>query len=198
VRPRQFSDEELYAVARRCFLEHGPGVSTATIAAELGVSPPALFRRVGTKEELLRRSLAMGLRPTWIETLERGPDERPVAEQLVAIGHEILAFFTDLMPALATMRAAGILPHEIFQHLPEPPPLRAARAFTKWFAALHEQGRVRAPNAEAIAIAFLGCIQGRTFCRHAVGIDYPEGGPTFIEDVVEAFMHGITPQEDNP
>lgn len=196
MRPRQFTDEELYAVARRVFLEHGPGVSTAVIAAELGVSSPALFRRVGTKEELLLRAMTQGLPPPWIERVVAGPDERPVREQLLDVAHEVDAFFTRMMPAFSTLRAAGICPQDLLDHFDEPPPVRAIRALTGWFQRLHERGRVRAPNPEAVAIAFLGSMHARSMFRHILGDVAPTGGPDYLRDVVDMLLQGISIQEE--
>lgn len=196
MRPRQFTDEELYAVARRVFLEHGPGVSTAVIAAELGVSPPALFRRVGTKEELLFRAMTQGLPPPWIEKVAEGPDERPVREQLLDVAHEVDAFFTRMMPAFSTLRAAGICPEDMTKHFDVPPPVRAVRALTAWFRRLHEGGHVRARNPEAVAIAFLGTMHARSMFRHILGDVAPTGGPDYLQDVVDMLLQGIGVQEE--
>ena len=57
MRPRSFTDDELLDTARRVFLEHGAGASTEQIAQQLGVSQAALFKRIGTKQELMVRSL---------------------------------------------------------------------------------------------------------------------------------------------
>ena len=57
VRPRQFTDEQILASARKSLLEHGPGVSTAKIAKAVGMSQAALFKRFGSKEDLLIAAL---------------------------------------------------------------------------------------------------------------------------------------------
>src|SRR5579864_4634496 len=49
-RPREITDEQIVAAARRCFLERGAGVSAGEIAQELGVSHTTLFNRFGSKE----------------------------------------------------------------------------------------------------------------------------------------------------
>ena len=77
VRPRLFSDAEILQVARRCFLEHGPAVSTTVIASEVGLSQAALFKRFGTKQNLMLLALPlmalMGLAcmVTWLNDRRR-------------------------------------------------------------------------------------------------------------------------------
>jgi AcrR family transcriptional regulator len=177
-------------VARRCFLEHGPNVSTAAIAAELGVSPPALFRRVKTKEELLRRALQLPVYPPWIEHIERGPDGRPIAEQLLALATEIDDFFSKMAPALATLRASGVRVEDMFAQFEEPPPIRAVRVLGRWF----EAAAAREVDIDfgALAIAFLGTMQARHMSRHLLGKAFPDGGPRYLETVVSVFARALT------
>ena len=176
--------------ARRCFLEHGPNVSTATIAAELGVSPPALFRRVKTKEELLRRALTLPVYPPWIERLDRGPDDRPIAEQLRELLQEMDAFFNTMAPALATLRASGVCAAEMFANFEEPPPVRAVKALMAWFEAAAAPGVQL--DLQATAIAFMGTMQARHMSRHLLGDAYPDGGPQYLETIVTIFARALT------
>jgi AcrR family transcriptional regulator len=194
MRPRQFSDEALMEVARRCFLEHGPNVSTKTIAAQLGVSPPALFRRVGSKGELMRRALAIPNPPAWVLRLEAGPTDAPVHDQLLSLGRDISAFFVKMMPAIATLRAAGISPTDVFRDVEVPPPIRAARAFAAWFQTLADQGRIEVADPEATGVAFLGALQSRHMAQHLLGNMYPDGGPHFVERTCDVFARGIAPR----
>lgn len=199
MRPRQFTDEEMVQTARRCFLEHGPGVSTTTIAAELGVSSAALFRRVGNKRALMIRALAPPETPPFVATLARGPDERPVGEQLEAIALEIDAFFRELFPLIAVIRAAGLDPPALLEHMDEPPPAKAVRSLTAWFSALVEQGRIRNVVPASAAMSFIGGLQGRHFLRFACGASLPPPDPEFPRTHARIFFRGLVPEsEANP
>ena len=55
------------------------------IAEDLGVTAPALFRRFGSRNDLLTAALRPEERPPFIADLELGPDRRPVETQLVEI-----------------------------------------------------------------------------------------------------------------
>ncbi|MBL4684664.1 MAG: TetR/AcrR family transcriptional regulator [Nannocystaceae bacterium] len=191
MRPRQFTDEEMIREARRCFLEHGPGVAMSVIAEQLSVSPAALFRRVGSKRELLIRALSPSSLPPFIETLRRGPDARPVSEQIEAIALEIDGFFEGLLPVVSVMRVAGIDPHELFEKFEEPPPALSVRALAAWFATLADQGRVRIDKPFAAAMAFIGGLQGRHFLRHACGAALPPAEPDAAMAFARIFSRGI-------
>ncbi len=192
MRPRQFTDKELIAAARAMFLEHGPSVSGARIASELGISSAALFKRVGTKQELLRRALIGGDVPPFLPILENTPpDDRPVAEQLLEHDARIDAFFAKAMPAIAMLKAAGLCPHDVFSDQATPPPVRAVQALTKWFETLVEQGRVTVESPQALAIAILGSLQARYAIRSFLGDAYPDGGPNYTRLLVDTLLRGI-------
>ena len=56
-RPRTVSDDVILEAARAVFLEQGPGASTQSIADRLSVSQAALFKRFGTKRDLMIAAL---------------------------------------------------------------------------------------------------------------------------------------------
>ena len=196
MRPRQFTDEEMVQTARRCFLEHGPGVSTNAIAAELGVSSAALFRRVGNKRTLMLRALMPPSVPPFVETLARGPDERPVGEQLEAIAVQIDTFFVELFPLFAVLRAAGLHPQDLLEHMDEPPPAKAVRGLAAWLATLIEQGRIRDVVPSSAAMSFIGGLQGRHFLRFACGQSLPPLDPDFPRTHARIFYRGLAPDSE--
>ena len=57
MRPKIKTDEQLLAAARSAFIEFGGAVSTTVIAENAGVSQATLFKRFGTKEQLMKRAL---------------------------------------------------------------------------------------------------------------------------------------------
>lgn len=193
MRPRQFSDLELLQTARRCFLEHGPGVSTGVIAEELGVSQAALFKRFKTKEALMREALAPGDRPPWIDEVEAGPDARPVPVQLREVVERIDSYFSQMLPCIAVLRAAGLRPADVLREREVPPPVLAHRALTGWFRRLHEQGRARIPQPQATAMAFLGAMHARHMLGHVLGSQAPTLEPDFPQILVDLLWNGIAP-----
>lgn len=198
MRPRQFTDDELIETARRCFLEHGPGVSTSAIAEELGVSQAALFKRFKTKQALMLEALAPSAQPAWIAEVEVGPDDGPVPEQLRRVVARIDAFFEQMLPGISMLRAAGIDREVMLSHHDVSPPVRAHRALTGWFRRLHEQGRARVPNPQSTAMAFLGAIQARHMLCHVLGEHAPKTEPDFLQNLVDVFWAGVAPMPDPP
>jgi AcrR family transcriptional regulator len=196
VRPRQFTDDEVLEIARRCFLEHGPRVSTSVIAGELGVSQAALFKRFKTKQALMIRALAPTSRPRWIDQVEAGPDERPVVEQLREALEGINAFFEQLLPCITVLRTAGVEPECMMREFEVPPPTLAHRTLTAWFQRVHEAGRAHVPHPQSTAMAFLGAIHARHMLRHVLGEHAPQAEPEFLDNLVEVFWTGIDPSHE--
>ena len=170
-------------------------MATSLIAAELGVSQAALFKRIGTKRELMLRALAPPAKPTWIAAVEHGPDDRPVGEQLRELIGNIDTFFTTLMPCIAVLGSAHIDPHEMFKHYPEPPPVRAHRVVTAWFSALHDSGRAQIPCPMSAATAMLSAIQGRHMMRHMLGEAAPPCAHDYLEQLETLVGRGIASLE---
>lgn len=192
MRPKTFTDQQLLDVACPLFLEHGPGVTTARIAEELGVSQAAIFKRFATKEALMVRSLLPTEVPPWILVVEAGPDERPVPEQLRAIVREVDKFFARTIPAISVLRAAAICQKTVFDAFPGgPPPVRAHAAFVTFLTTLHDKGRIVAPHPKALASAFLGAVHGRHSLQHCLGALAPDSGDNYAEHLVDIFWAGI-------
>jgi AcrR family transcriptional regulator len=195
-RPRQVSDQQILASARAAFLRDGPGVSTTVIADDLGVSQAALFKRFGTKEQLLRRSMAPES-PDWAAVLGDGPDERPIPAQLQVLGRTVSEFYERLVPCMATLRSAGVSPHELFADEEVPPPVRGVRAVAAWLAVAGEQGRVRDLDVDSFAMAFLGALQSRAFLRHVSGRPGPGADAgKYVDQLVDLLWRGIAPENE--
>ncbi len=193
-RPRQVSDEQILESARAAFLQHGPGVSTTVIADDLGVSQAALFKRFGTKEQLMRRSMAPQP-PDWREVLGQGPDERSVPDQLRALGRTVSDFYERMVPCMATLRSAGVSPHELLDDDDVPPPIRGVRAVAAWMDVARAQGRIRDLDPGSFATAFLGALQSRAFLRHLSGDREPGGDAgQYVDQLVDLLWRGVAPE----
>ena len=194
-RPRSVSDEQILAAARGCFLEHGPGVSTTVIAQRLGLSQAALFKRFGTKDELLRAAMTPerdaldGL----LARLERGPDERAIPMQLLELGRLLRSCFEQVLPRIAVLKAAGLSPHPPWKQ-DDPPPLVVQRAVARWLRRAADAGRLRVDNPEVAAHALLGALHFQSFLAFtAGGRSLPAGDDPQVCQLVELMWHGLDP-----
>lgn len=185
----------MLAAARRCFLEHGAACPTSVIADTLGVSSAALFRRVGNKKELMLRALTPAMPPTFVQTLEAGPDDRPVLEQLTELARQADEFFTSVSPFINVLRSAGMGPEDLFASMDEPPPVRALRAMKSFLSELAEGGRIEVPDLDAAAMAFMGGMHSCHFMQHACGDGHAHGGDRYPEAFASLFFKSVRPDE---
>lgn len=197
-RPRKVSDEQILESARRCFLEHGPSVSTTVIAERLGVSQAALFKRFKTKEDLLIASLMPTQREPWMQRLVDGPEPGDISRQLVEIGTEQMLFFQRLIPALTMLRASDIDHKAVFAKFEIPPPLRGYMILKEWLKRAKAQGRIRAESPENLAYMILGALQVRPFYSHLTGeLMEKKDVEAYVCDVVATLWKSIAPDPND-
>lgn len=164
-RPRSVSDEQILEVSKRCFLKHGPSVSTQVIADELGISQPALFRRFGTKEELLMAALGPKV-PPFIEDIEAGPTAEAFEPQLRSLLKSIGDFFWEMIPCISVLRSAGIHSFDQMLHHEDPPPIRTHKSLIAWLTRARALGHIEIEDFDIVATMMLGSLQMRPFLDH--------------------------------
>jgi len=94
-RPKTISDEDILAVARRCFQEHGHSMSTRDIAKEIGISQ---YQRFGGKEQMFLRAMIPEA-PDLSALLDRPPGVSARA-YLQVLTRRLIKHFEVLMPAV--------------------------------------------------------------------------------------------------
>jgi len=195
-RPRQVTDEQILAAARRCFLSDGPGVPTSAIAEELGISQAALFKRFGTKQRLIVRACCLESVPDWITGLDIPPEaDRPIRPQLVAIGMLLVDFMRQLAPRLAVLKANGIDPREMLKEFDVPPPVLGHRSLSRWLRMAVANGQLRECDADTVAFQLMGAIHGRTMLDQFVGEHLPAMDPeTYVTEIVGVMLDGLMPE----
>lgn len=194
-RPRSVSDEEMLSAARHVFLEHGGSASTAVIAERIGVSQAALFKRFGTKKDLMLAALAPPDVPPFVPRLAVGPEiGRPVPEQLVEIATEVLAFLREMVPAMMVLSTCGLDPKALIANYPVPPPLMAQKAMGSWMARAIDLGLIRDADPATLALTLLGSLHIRVFLSTLIRQPLTdEGARAHAELVVDALWQGLSP-----
>ncbi len=196
-RPRKVSDEQILVAARKCFLEHGPSVSTTVIAEKLGVSQAALFKRFKTKEELMLACLVPTRREPWMERLLEGPEPGDLLPQLIEIGTDQLLFFQRLIPALTMLRASDIDHKAAFAKYDVPPPLRGHMILSAWLQRAVERGQLRKIDPDQVAFMLLGSLQVRPFFSHISGGTLSKKEiRSYVEGVLSIMWVAISPLSD--
>lgn len=192
-RPKEVTDEQIVAAARRCFLERGAGVSANEIARELGVSHTTLFNRFGSKERLMMAALGPPGKVAWLAALDAGPDDRPIREQLVEHGKVIAAYFQELHAGLSMLQAAGIkVGKRTRGGRGESPAVQALRAVASWLQRAQSQGRMAKCDVETLASTILGALHGWALTARLCGLSTtPAASARHVERFIDLLWNGI-------
>lgn len=192
-RPKEVPDAEILAVARRCLLERGAAVSAVEIGRAVGVSHTTLFNRFGSKEGLMRAALGPPAAVPWVDELARGPDDRPLKEQLLALATAMSTYFQALHEGMALLRAAGVGPSPA-DHAGDSPPERAYRALVAWLGRARDQGRLRPCDVDQLAATLLGALQGWSFTVHACGRPTDDAAnDRYVRGLIDLLWDGVAP-----
>ena len=113
MRPKKVSDEDILQIVRRCLVEQGATVSTQFIAEQSGVSQATLFKRFGSKSNLLQTAILLPSKSFHESTellnlLCAGPTDTPVREQITQLCLRLLKFFDEVLPSFAGLHASGL------------------------------------------------------------------------------------------
>ena len=196
VRPRQISTKKILEVACQCFLEHGVGVSTQVIADRLGVSQPALFKRFGTKKELILAALAPPAQLSVTKWIDAGPREGELEPQLEELFHRLWGVLKEIFPRILLLHQFKTNIEEFHGRYKVLPIVHLLVSVAGWFRRASELGLVRADgNPEIWAQSCLGTLQGRGFARLLARVDFgPDDDDEYIKSVVDVFIQGMKPE----
>lgn len=195
MRPQTISDEKILAVARKIFLENGPQASVDMIAKELEISQPALFKRFGTKRNLMVCAMRAPKKIDWFDKIDKGPDDRPFVEQLKDITELIAAFLKTVQPVIQFIQMTDISPMELMAENDVPPPVKGIKRLTSWLERCYEKGLIRKVNFKQAAIGIMGTIQFNAFAKTFLrSFDIKKeiiNGEEFIDDLPDLIWNGL-------
>ena len=195
MRHKSMSDEELLSIARQVILEHGTSVSVQKIADAAGLSQPALFKRFGTKKNIIQEAFKNPKIPKWITLVEKGiSKEAPLDLQLLEITKSIVTFFNDLNPIIRVMKSSGISHLDLLSNGEEESlPAKGVRLLSEWFERCHNKGLIKEVNYRVVASSLLGMVQVETFLtlldsKGNGKLNIDEG---YLRDCVDIILNGI-------
>ena len=196
MRPKKISDQDILDVVRTCLIEQGGTVSTQYIADQLGVSQATLFKRFGSKSNLLKTAILLPPKAKkareMMERLKAGPTDEPVRFQMERLCLQMLRFYDDVLPCFANLHASGF---RFDTSLPEDaPPILARKNLTRWVHTLQKQGRIRDDvHPESIALTLLGTMQHRPLRVHLMRDNQlTQTDEEYVASIVEVLWQGLT------
>jgi AcrR family transcriptional regulator len=193
-RPRQVTSEAILEAARACAVERGPNVSLEVIAERVGVTPPALLKRFGSREAMMIAALCTTEEPAWVKNLAAGPDERPLEEQLLGLFSRILDYFSSEAARMSTLCESRLPLGRIFDAEHLPPPVQNTWAIARWLDEARARGLVRAEDFETAALGMLGALHARAFLKHFFRRSYWRGSrKEYVEGLANLYARALAP-----
>ena len=193
-RPRQVTSEAILDAARTCAVERGPNVSLEVIAERLGVTPPALLKRFGSREAMMIAALRTAEVPSWVENLGSGPGDEPLEEQLAALFTGILDYFSSEAARMSALCESRIPFHRIYDGERPPPPVQHTWALAGWLDRARARGLVDREDFEMVAIGMLGALHARAFLKHFFGRSFWRGSRgDYVKGLANLYARALAP-----
>ena len=188
-RRKTISDEELLAVARSVFREHGHTATTREVARQAGISEGILYQRFGSKEHLFFAAM-IPRQPDFEALLGPHPPEEPARTFFGHVLVRMATYFADVIPlALQVITHPSGLSAGI-EHAQ--PGLRetyvALVSRLEWF---ESQGQLRASTAARAAQLLMSLAHDWALVHAAHGGGGP--GTDDLEEMAEIVWRGVAP-----
>lgn len=191
-RPEQIANEDILAAARELFQLRGYHATTADIAERAGCSEATIFRRFPSKAKLFVAALGLPERPPWFDRVLPRVGADDLTEAFTQLADDILDFFEELIPRMIVMKASLHDPARLFKHLPERPPVVAITLVTRYLEAERRAGRIRTPDPEVVARAFLGALHHFAFLEFmGMNDELPMPRRTYVRVLVDHTLRGL-------
>jgi len=200
-RPSHIETDKILEVARKLFMEIGPGVTTAEIAREMGISEGSIFKRFPTKQSLMLAALGVvDPQPLLSEQLDRLVGQGELKENLVLILIQLVSFIRQLIPRLMLAWSSKEVMSTHLDQLKggDSPPRRVLDALAKYLEQEMHLGRLRRTDPEVAARIFLGTTWNQVFLETIEERDKETVEPdAYARTLVDAVWHGLAPGQEH-
>ena len=188
--------DQLLEAAVRVFAEAGyRGATTRRIAFEAGVNEITLFRQFGSKDTLIREAIARCRRASATSL-----PERPV-HPLRELCDWARIHLTEMHDQRALIRTCmgEFEEHPEIMAPENSPPAQAAKALTRYLAALRETGMATARfDAGVAATMLMGVLFADAMGRDIMRDMFPTDAEAALREYLRIYLRGLGVQLDEP
>src|SRR5437764_10061604 len=196
-RPPRIRRDQILDTARRVFAAKGFAAATlADIAGELGVTPAALLRHVGSKDalfaEAMRSDAAIEI-PAAVRDLVATPAEadpravlRRLAAAFIPFAEGIIAGSIVVAMHRNSRRTSRVLPFDES----DSPPRRGFPIVADYFRRAAAAGRLRVRDPRAAALLFMGSLQGYVLFHQVLKMPAVCSLPEYIDTLIDLWCEG--------
>src|SRR5437764_4645920 len=196
-RPPRIRRDQILDTARRVFAAKGFAAATlADIAGELGVTPAALLRHVGSKDALFAEAMRSGAAieiPAAVRDLAATPAEadpravlRRLAAAFIPFAEGIIAGSIVVAMHRNSRRTSRVLPFDES----DSPPRRGFPIVADYFRRAAAAGRLRVRDPRAAALLFMGSLQGYVLFHHVLKMPPVCTLSEYIDTLIDLWCEG--------
>ena len=192
-RPVSIRQNAVLDVARRVFLKHGFGATTARIARDAGISEGSLFKHFGNKTALFMA--AMQTKTTQQALRKRLAQAAGAGDMRGALefaGGQLLDRLQTVLPCIMMVRSSGVTLAAAYRPPGPPPPVQQVRALAAYFRSEIRHGRMVMRAPEVQAQAFVGALAHYVFCDMVYGYR-PASPKAYVGALVDGLLRAATP-----
>ena len=174
-------------------MAHGVGVSTQTIAQSLGMSQANIFKRFGTKANLIKLALLHSIDSHPIfGMLAEPPQKGRALDQIQRVCMGLVNFFDTQLPYMLMLKSAGFDIPNMMKGNTVSPPIRMRKLLTSWFDVLKRDREIREISSQGLTMIVLGAVQHRAFRKHILDDLVFESDQRFVRSIIDIFWCGIS------
>ena len=194
-RPPRISRSQILDAARAAFSARGFAATTlADIAKALDVTPAAILRHFDSKQALF--SAAMSTRevivPEFVVALAQLDPKSDPRDVLREFARRLVPFLNEIIrPAIAVQMHATTVVVPFDARAEEVPPRRAMLLLADYFARAMRAGTVRRADPQALALLFLGQLQGYVFFHQVLGVTPVYPLDDYIDALIALWSEGV-------
>jgi len=175
-RPPRINRDQILEAARAVFVSRGFEATTlAEVGRRIGVTPAAILRHFTSKQELFLSAMTSGIAiPSFLDELAETDASQDPRVVLRRFAHQVVPFVRGVVSAAIAMQMH--LASQTTIALPfgaadeQSPPRRALRVITDYFRRAIAAGVVHARDPRALALMFMGQLQGYVFVHEVLNV----------------------------
>lgn len=190
-RKKRISDADLLAIAREVFTRRGLFATASEVAAAVGISEAAIFKRFPTKAALYLAAMT----PSDFDAGDLVPtDLTDPKAALTELARRLLAWFRQVIPIalqVAAQPEAGF--PEVAAHFGPERVVGAADAVAAFFVRLNDAGALAAPDPHAAAQLLIAAVHSLA-AYEAMGLHGGADLSPALPGFVDQLWHGIAPR----
>lgn len=193
---KRISDLQILEAVQNVLLEFGTKATSAKFAAAANVSEGTLFKRFGTKKNLMIKALTHQTHSNWeiiFEHLQKKKTQTDIVQDIEFLLSKLFEHFKKLIPGIYILISSGIHIDESLASFETPPPILVKQRLTQFFLEAQKKKRIKENvSPDIVALQVLASAHLYTsWIVMGLETDNLEKRTRFIRETAKVIAEGI-------